>query len=795
MAGLRSGWLKVGSSGAANRLNLWGRLALARIQQYRYRGRSMSDETASATRQRLRVTGVVQGVGFRPTVYQLATALALGGCVGNDSAGVFIELEGAPALIDEFVLKLKADPPPLAHIDSIERRDIAARGETDFLIVESRHNSDATTLVSPDLEVCADCLAEMNDPENRRYRYPFINCTNCGPRFTITKATPYDRPLTTMASFLMCDACQAEYDDPANRRFHAQPNACRDCGPHVWLEQESIVPSDDVIGAARERIAAGEIVAIKGIGGFHLACDARNVEAVATLRNRKHRTAKPFAVMAADIATTETIANLASAERDLLKSPQRPIVLVEESEGSDLVADIAPGNSRIGVMLPYTPLHHLLLEPGDVWVMTSANYASEPIVKGNSEAREKLLELADTLLLHDRSIHVHCDDSVVRVAGGEELPVRRSRGFAPFPVRLPISVPPTLAVGGELKATFCLADGTNAFMSQHIGDMENLETLDAFTAAVDHMIGLFRIEPEQVAADLHPRYLSTRWAQDHHGDRLVLIQHHHAHIGSVMAENGHTDPVIGFSFDGTGYGTDGTIWGGEILIGDLDGLHRGGHLGVAQLVGGDAAVKRPYRMALSHLRAAGIGWNERIPSVAHSSDEELRIISQQLDTGLNSIETTSMGRLFDAVASIAGVCQEISYEGQAAIELEALGSPDAEGQYRFDLINENSSLIIDPSAVVAAVASDVVAEVPASVISTRFHRAIAAAMVAAAEDIRQRYHIDTAALSGGVFQNVTLLEAAKRGLEEAGFAVLVHRLVPPNDGGLALGQIALAARR
>ncbi len=755
----------------------------------------MNDEIAPVTRQRLRVTGVVQGVGFRPTVYQLATALGLGGCVGNDSAGVFIELEGDAVAIDEFVLRLKADPPPLAHIDSIERRDITTRNEAEFVIVESRRDSNATTLVSPDLEVCGDCLAEMNDPADRRYRYPFINCTNCGPRFTITTATPYDRPLTTMASFLMCDACRAEYDDPSNRRFHAQPNACPECGPRIWLEQDAAIPAEDVIAATRERVAAGEVVAIKGIGGFHLACDARNAEAVATLRARKHRTAKPFAVMAADIATTETFANLASTERDLLKSAERPIVLVEESAASDLVAGIAPGNSRVGVMLPYTPLHHLLLEPGDVWVMTSANYASEPIVKGNTEAREKLLDLADVLLLHDRAIHVHCDDSVVRVAGGRELPVRRSRGFAPFPVRLPLSVPPTLAVGGELKATFCLADGTNAFMSQHIGDMENLETLNAFTAAVEHMSGLFRIEPERVVADMHPRYLSTKWAQEHYADRLLLIQHHHAHIGSVMAENGYTDPVIGFSFDGTGYGTDGTIWGGEVLVGDLDGLHRAGHLGVTQLVGGDAAVKRPYRMALSHLWSAGIGWEGRIPSVAHSSDEERRIIRQQLETGLNSIETTSMGRLFDAVASIAGVCQVISYEGQAAIEFEALGTPDADGQYRFDLINTDDVLVIDPTAVVAAVAGDVVAGVPAPVISTRFHRALAAVIVAAAEDMRQRYDIGTAALSGGVFQNVTLLGMAKRGLEEAGFRVLTHRLVPPNDGGLALGQIALAGRR
>ncbi len=703
-------------------------------------------------RQRLRVTGVVQGVGFRPTVYQLATGLELTGFVGNDSAGVFIEIEGNPQSIDEFVLRLQADQPPLAHIDTIERTEIPPTGDTEFSIVASLRNDDATTLVSPDLEVCADCLIEMNDPDDRRYRYPFINCTNCGPRFTITREMPYDRPLTTMASFVMCDRCQAEYDDPANRRFHAQPNACAECGPHVWLEQDAALPVDDVITATRERIRVGEVIAIKGIGGFHLACDARNATAVATLRERKHRTAKPFAVMAADLESAEAVSDLADAERALLLSPQRPIVLVEESAQSDLDPGIAPGNSRIGVMLPYTPLHHLL-------------------------------------------IHVHCDDSVVRTAAGEELPIRRSRGFAPFPVRLARAVPPTLAVGGELKATFCLAEGTNAFMSQHIGDMENIETLDAFTAAVEHMTGLFRIQPDRIIADMHPRYLSTRWAQDHHEDKLLYVQHHHAHIGSVIAENQHTGPAIGFSFDGTGYGTDGTIWGGEVLIGDLDGLSRVGHLGVAQLVGGDAAVKRPYRMALSHLWAAGVDWDPELPAVAATPDVEQRIIRQQLETGLNSIETTSMGRLFDAVASLAGVRHEISYEGQAAIELEALGTPDAAGSYEFGLLETDEALVFDPGPVIAAIAADVVAGVPVGIVSGRFHQALADAVVAAAQQIQQRYHIDTAALSGGVFQNVTLLEAAQKGLQESGFAVLTHRLVPPNDGGLALGQVALAGRR
>jgi hydrogenase maturation protein HypF len=600
-----------------------------------------------------------------------------------------------------------------------------------------------------------------------------------------------------MAAFTMCAACRAEYDDPSDRRFHAQPNACPECGPQVQLEagDEVVVVGDDAVSEARRRVAAGRIVAVKGIGGYHLACDARNDDAVRLLRERKHRTSKPFAVMAADLETAATAADLTAEDEALLSSPQRPIVLVSESPHSDLTGGIAPGNTRIGIMLPYTPLHHLLLEPGDIWVMTSANFADEPIVKTNEEARTKLPLLADALLTHDRAIHVHCDDSVVRTAAGGDLPIRRSRGYAPFPVRLPEPVVPALAVGGELKATFCIASGTDAFMSQHIGDMENFETLMAFTDAVDHISALFRIEPELVVADLHPRYLSTRWAEENHPERVAHVQHHHAHIASVMAENRHTTPVIGFSFDGTGYGTDGTIWGGELLVGDLGGFQRAGHLGAAQLVGGDAAVKRPYRMALAHLAASGVDWDERIPAVAVASEEERAVIRRQLETGLNAVETTSMGRLFDAVSSLAGVCHEVSYEGQAAIEFEALAAGDGHGDYRFELIENPDRLIIDPAPVIRAVANDAVAAVPPSIISSRFHRALAEVIVACGQKLGRQYDIQTAALSGGVFQNVTLLEGAKRGLEEAGFSVLIHHLVPPNDGGLALGQIALAGRR
>ena len=630
----------------------------------------------------------------------------------------------------------------------------------------------------------------MLDPINRRYRYPFINCTNCGPRFTITLSTPYDRPATTMAPFAMCDACRAEYENPADRRFHAQPNACPACGPGLWLEPGG---EGDPIEAARALVAAGRTVALKGVGGFHLACDARSDEAVRRLRERKNRADKPFAVMVADLATAETIVRLGAEERVALTSRRRPIVLADARADAGVSPAVAPGIDRLGVMLPCSPLHHLLVQPGEVWVMTSGNVSSEPIVTDNDVARRTLAPLADALLLHDRDVHVPCDDSVVRVLPDGELPVRRSRGYAPFPVRLGFSTVPTLAVGGELKATFCLASGSDAFMSQHIGDMANLETLAAFATAVDHMQTLFRIHPEMLVADLHPRYLSAGWAEKTaEGRPVVRVQHHHAHIASLIAENRHEGPVIGFSFDGTGYGTDGTIWGGEVLVGDLTGFERVGHLAPATLAGGDASVLRPYRMALSHLHRAGIAWEEGIPSVAAAPEAERRTLLHQVETGFASTQTTSVGRLFDAVSSLAGICHVVTYEGQAAMQLESAVDSRAEGAYTFAI---GDDLVIDPTPAIVAIVDDLHAGATPGAISARFHRGLATAVADVAAALRARTGVGTVALSGGVFQNVTLLGEVTLLVAERGLSVLRHRLVPPNDGGLALGQVALAHYR
>ena len=741
-------------------------------------------------RRRLRVSGIVQGVGFRPFVYGLATHMNLAGFVGNDTDGVFIEVESEIALIDLFVATLEASAPPAARIQRIDSEDIRPTDDTSFRIVESHHAETGTALVSPDLRTCDDCLRELHDPDDRRFGYPFINCTNCGPRFTITERTPYDRPNTTMRPFEMCDACLSEYRNPKDRRFHAQPNACPECGPNV----RTIPPSEDPIADTRQRIAAGEVVAIKGIGGFHLACDATSDAAVGLLRERKGRVGKPFAVMVSDLETARSIAVVDADEARLLTSRERPIVLLSKHTDA-VVSDLAaPGNGYLGVMLPYTPLHDLLIKPRDFWVMTSGNVSEEPIVTANDDAVARLNRLADAFVIHDRDIHVPCDDSVVRVLDGAEYPVRRSRGYAPFPVPLPIASPPILATGGELKATFCLAAGHDGFMSQHIGDMENLETLESFTRAVDHFVDLFRIEPELIATDLHPGYLSTRWAERRNLP-VVKVQHHHAHIASVMAEHGILEPVVGFSFDGTGYGTDGTIWGGEVLVGAYEEFERVGHLKTTPLPGGDAAVKHPARMALSHLRTAGIPWSDGLPPVSSLSDTERSLLEAQLERGINTIPTTSMGRLFDAVSAIAGVRQRVTYEAQAAIELEALIDATEGGAYAFDIVETNGSLVLDPAPVLRSIVHDVGAGEAIGVIAARFHRSVAEAIVGTSERVRSRTGLTTVALSGGVFQNVTLTQITRAALIERNFEVLLHRLVPPNDGGLALGQAVIAAAR
>lgn len=754
-------------------------------------------------RRRLRVTGVVQGVGFRPFVYGLADAHQLAGLVGNDSAGVFIEVEGPAAALQAFQIDLIERRPPLAHIEAVTAEALPLQGEAGFRIVESQAQPAARTLISPDLCVCDDCRRELLDPSNRRYRYPFINCTNCGPRFTIIKDIPYDRPLTTMAAFAMCPACAAEYHDPRDRRFHAQPNACPACGPRVWLEEGRqtmddgrLIAGEAALQAARQRLAAGQIVAIKGLGGFHLACEALSDSALQNLRDRKGRVDKPFAVMVPDLDAARALAEVSEEEARLLTSRERPIVLLKRRPDAPLSALIAPGNSYLGVMLPYTPLHELLLEERGPLVMTSANYSDEPIVKDNAEARERLAELADAFLMHDREIHVWADDSVVRVFEGQELPIRRSRGYAPFPVALPSETPPVLAVGGELKAAFCLAQGRHAFMSQHLGDMENLETLQAFERAVEHFITLFRCAPAVLAGDLHPRYLSARWAREyaqaHPEVELIQVQHHHAHIAAVLAEAGHAGgaPVIGFSFDGTGYGPDGAIWGGEVLLADYAGYKRAYHLAYIPLAGGDAAVKRPYRAALAHLRAAGVPWDEALPAVAACPPAERGVLAHQLETSLNTVPTSSMGRLFDAAAALINGRATVTYEAQAAIELEAQVDPSVTDAYPFEIGTD----VFDAAPLFRALAGEVRTGVPVPVMAARLHNAVAELIVKISRRLRASHGLNTVALSGGVFQNVTLLAGAVRGLRAAGFEVLTHHQVPPNDGGLALGQAVIAGR-
>ena len=738
---------------------------------------------------RLSVKGVVQGVGFRPFVYSLALEHGLSGFVGNNSGGVFIEIEGHPRVLAAFQSDLIRRKPPLAHIDSVTTQSLAPLGEHTFHIAESESQAAANTLISPDICLCDDCRRELFDPHDRRYRYPFINCTNCGPRFTIIRDIPYDRPLTTMAGFRMCPACEAEYRDPLNRRFHAQPNACPACGPQVWLE-DMRPATGDAIADARQRLAEGAIVAIKGIGGFHLACDAASDEALRRLRERKGRVDKPLALMAFDLDTVHAIAEVSGEEAQLLTSRERPIVLLRRNPEAALSPLVAPGNPFIGVMLPYSPLHYLLLEGRGPLVMTSANYSDEPIVKDNDEARERLGALADAFVMHDRDIHAHCDDSVIRVFEGHELPIRRSRGYAPFPVKLPFETRPTLAVGGELKATFCLACEGYAFMSQHIGDMETLETLRAFERAVEHFVALFRCEPELIVGDLHPRYLSSRWAREHAaGKTYIQVQHHHAHIAAVMAENGHagSQPVIGFSFDGTGYGPDGAIWGGEVLLADYAEYKRASHLAYVPLPGGDAAVKRPYRAALAHLHAAGLEWGEDLPGVAACPPAERNVVAHQIRAGLNTAPTSSFGRLFDAVAALVGVRATVTYEAQAAIEFEALIDPGVEDGYIFEV----GKTTFEAAPVIRAVAADLRAGVPVPAIAARFHNGVADLVLALSQRLRQEHGLNVVALSGGVFQNVALLERSLRRLRAVGFEVLIHRLVPPNDGGLALGQAML----
>jgi hydrogenase maturation protein HypF len=771
---------------------------------------------------RLRVTGIVQGVGFRPFVHRLATELDLDGVVGNDVGSVFVELEGPASGVEAFMTRLRAESPPLAAIDAVDATGTAPVGHRGFAIVASRPSADgsvapAVSAVSPDVAVCAACLAEMWDPTNRRFLHPFITCTDCGPRFTITRRLPYDRPGTTMTGFPLCPACRAEYEDPLDRRHHAQPIACHDCGPTLTFRLGPGAPVRDgeAVGAARDALRAGAILAVKGLGGYHLACDATSDRAVAELRRRKGRADKPLAVMTADPDAAAEVADLRAAELELLCSPARPIVLASARRGGGLSGSVAPGHPLVGVLLPYTPLHHLLFfEPGPggpvralgPLVMTSSNPSGEPICYRDEDVAGRIGPLADGILAHDRPIHVPCDDSVVRVSErsvSEEqvVPVRRSRGYAPLPVRVPATALDVLAVGAETKNAFCVARGERAWMSQHIGDMGNIETLEAFAASVRQFCEMYRIEPAVVAVDAHPGYLSSRWARDHYPQAVVEVQHHHAHVASVMAEHG-LDPdveVIGVAFDGTGYGEDGTIWGGEILEATALGYRRAGHLAAVPLPGGDAAVRQPWRMALAHLRAAGLAWTDDLPPVRAASPIEVDLVGRQLTSGLACVATTSMGRLFDAVSSLLGLRQAVTFEAQAAIELEhaAAGhvgelSRSAASTLAFDCGPDGT---YDAAPVLADLVAARRRGVGAGAAAAAFHVAVADLVVHAATTSRRRTGSATVVLSGGVWHNALLRRLAGERLDAAGFDVRTNRRVPPGDGGLALGQMFVAARR
>ncbi|MGP8007681.1 MAG: carbamoyltransferase HypF [Acidimicrobiales bacterium] len=765
---------------------------------------------AARVRCRYLVGGVVQGVGFRPFVYVTATGLSLTGWVRNGSSGVTVEVEGQPHQVAAFERRLHDQPPRSAIVESIVKEELAPRGGTGFVIEGSGAAGDVRTLASPDIATCEACLEEMADPTDRRYRHPFITCTDCGPRFTIITRLPYDRPATTMADFPLCAECATEYADPGDRRFHAQPIACPDCGP----ELELVVPGQPVpvgeaaLVRARSLLAGGAILAVKGLGGYHLVCDATDQAAVAELRRRKRRGDKPLAVMVADLGAARVLAEIGQAEADLLTSPRRPIVLLARQAGPERVAPaVAPGSPDLGLMLAYTPLHRLLFGlPGDAagtraLVMTSGNLGGEPIVYRDHEAMTRLAPLVDGWLRHDRPIAVPCDDSVSRVVDGEELPIRRSRGYAPLPVTLPFEVPAILAVGGDVKNAFCVAEGHHAWMSQHIGDMDDLATLDALGATEQRLECLTGVVPELVVADRHPAYRSGGWAFRHAAGRpLVRVQHHHAHIASVMGEHGldGRERVIGVAFDGTGYGSDGAVWGGEVLVADYEGFERFAHLAYVPLPGGDASVERPYRMALAHLAAAGVDWDPDLPPVAGCPGAERAVLAHQLATGFNCVPTSSMGRLFDAVASLAGVRQIADFEAQAAIELEGVSRdvPPDEG-YGFALDPAGGAgqpLVADATPVIAAVVADRRGGVPTALIGARFHAAVADLVVAVAGSARRRSGLGTVVLSGGVFQNALLLGAVRTRLRAGGFIVLCPRLLPPNDGGLALGQVLVGAR-
>ena len=751
-------------------------------------------------RRQIEVSGIVQGVGFRPYVYRLAMGNHLAGAIRNTPAGVSIEIEGPAETVEDFVVRLPREAPPLARITSVAVREVPCNGDSEFLILGSRSGEQVRTLISPDVAICPDCLRELFDPSDRRYHYPFINCTNCGPRFTITRDIPYDRPRTSMSVFPMCSTCQAEYDDPLNRRFHAQPNACWQCGPQVelWDRSGRRIECRDAIAEAAAGLHAGLVVAVKGLGGFHLAADATNPAAVALLRERKRRVEKPFAIMVPSVAAAQEICQLDDAARVALESVQRPVVLLPWTKPSPIADQVALFNRYLGIFLPYTPLHHLLLGEGGfaALVMTSGNLSEEPIAIENKEAIARLHGLADYFLVHNRDILLRCDDSVVRISGGKTRQLRRSRGFVPVPVFLKEEQPPVLAVGGELKNTICLTKGKHAFLSQHVGDLENVESYNFFAEAVAHLEKVLEIHPQTIAYDLHPDYFSTRWALEQKGMQMVGVQHHHAHIASCMAENHLEGRVLGFALDGTGYGTDGRIWGGEVLIAGYENSERAAHLEYVPLPGGAAAIREPWRMAVSYL-AHHFGHDFLglpVPFVRQLDRQKTELLLQIIDHKVNSPLTSSCGRLFDAVAALVRIRQQVNYEAQAAIELEMAITPaDDKTAYPLALIPEGAHWIIGTRPLFEALLADLSRNVPEGTISRRFHSGLVEGFAQIADLLRKQSGLNRVCLSGGSFQNVYLSERLESRLTAAGFEVFTHSEVPAGDGGLSLGQALVAA--
>ncbi|HUV51140.1 MAG TPA: carbamoyltransferase HypF [Anaerolineae bacterium] len=753
---------------------------------------------------RLNINGIVQGVGFRPFVYQLASQYEIKGNVANTSSGVVIHIEGTKDNIESFCRDLTEKSPPLSHITDTLIHPEPVKGFKEFSIAKSIGRSACSTLISPDVSICDDCLTELFDPEDRRFHYPFINCTNCGPRYTIISDIPYDRPKTSMKHFKMCKMCEAEYDDPGNRRFHAQPNACEKCGPHVDLfdNKRKKIISQNPIEKAAQLLKQGYVVAIKGLGGFHLAVDAANNDAVGTLRSRKHREEKPLAIMSCDIEHIREYAHVQAKEKALLKSSHRPIVILKKKRPNPLstknvspAKNVSPGNRYFGVMLPYTPLHYLLLSHDfTALVMTSGNMSEEPICIDNEDAFKRLLEIADYFLVHNRDIYLRSDDSIVKHTAGQTRFMRRSRGYIPVPVFLKKKVGQILACGGGLKSTVCLTKGDNAFISQHIGDLENQATYEFFQLTINHMKQILDINPKIIAHDLHPDYLSTIYALEQEDVEKVPVQHHHAHIVSCMAENRLDGPVIGLSFDGTGYGTDGNIWGGEILVVEDNEFRRAAHLSYVPMPGGGAAIKEPWRMAVSYLYDA-FGKDfacHNLPLFGQLDDSKVKFIVEMISKRINSPITSSLGRFFDGVAAIVGIRNTVFFEGQAAMELEMLADKKAKGIYSFEWASgEIHRIFLQP--IISGIVNDMERGISPSTISGKFHNTIIALFSELCEVIRKENGLNRVALSGGVFQNSILLSGLIKGLKQRGFQVITHSLVPANDGGISLGQAMIAA--